>query len=342
MDTRPHPAPASPGPGTAWDAAHAAWRIQVHGAGSARGRELVLALLAAGHPASRLKLYGRRARTLVGRDQRLAIEPLPSAPPPAELAFLCLPPELARRQSQALAARGTRVIDLASGSARRPEATLVLDERSGTDLGAFTTELVLPLASTALIAGPLAALDAAAGLAEVDLFAVVGAAALGATGILALRRELCAVGGAGGAPRRSAEARVGNLRPSETIRADFEGELTHELRTLLAQPELPLDAQAMAGDLERCDLFAVKALLHQPLDPEEARERFAAASGIALAADGGAPTPAASAGSATVQVGRIRSGSRGPRSLCFLAAGDQLVAGSAIAALRVAARLPAV
>jgi len=335
-----HSLQTKPDPAITWDALHASWRIQVFGAGGARGRELVMALLTAGHPPSRLTLYGRHARDLAWRGQRLSILPTPAAPPPSELAFLCVPPALAEALAERLAGTGTRVVDLGGGGRVRSGSSLVLSGVNDRGVGAFTEELTLPHPTTALIARPLAVLEAAAGLAEVDLFAVVSAACEGARGILALRTEMSAAAFRGGAPEARREARVGNLRPCSSLGADFEEQVARELRTLLESPELPLDVQAYAGDVERCDVFAVKVLLHAALAPEEACERFRADRDIHLLGNA-TPTPAACTRQATVQVGRIRSGSRGLRSLCFLAAGDQLVAGSSIAALRAASRFPA-
>lgn len=327
-------------PGISWDAGHARWNVQVYGAGGARGRELVRGLLQCGHPPGRLTLFGRSARQLRWHGQRLPIHALPPSPPRADLAFLCTPAELSRELAPRLAAHGTRVIDLGGGLRTRPGCTLALAELNGGALGAFTEELALPLPTTALIGPALALLEREVGLAEVDLFAVVGAAAEGAEGIFALRAELRERAASGGAASPRPEARIGNLRPGEVLLPGFEAEVARELRTLLAQPELLLDVDLQAGDLERCDAFALKVLLHAPLEPREARELFESSDSLAVVEDGRLLTPASSAGRSRLQVGRIRSGSRGPRSLCFSAAGDQLLAGSSCAALRVAARLP--
>jgi aspartate-semialdehyde dehydrogenase len=318
-----------------WDGARRAWRVQILGAGGARGRELTVALLAAGHPPMRLALYGRARRGLSWRGQRLTIEPLPATPPSAELAFLCTPPEVSRELAPRLAARGARVIDLSGGLVPPRDGSLVLAEINGDALGAFTQELALPLPTTALIAPALAVLERAAGLAEVDLFAVVAAAGEGARGILGLRRER------GGAPAADGETRLGELRAAERVLPGLEERLVRELRALLGQPDLLLDAHAWVGDLERCDAFALKVLLHAPLEAEAARELFEGAPGLVVEPGGATPEPARVTGSGRIHVGRIRPGSRGPRSLCFSAAGDQLRGGSSLAALRVAARLPA-
>jgi aspartate-semialdehyde dehydrogenase len=322
-------------PTVTWDAAHARWRVQVFGATGARGRELVLALLQAGHPPARLELYARGAHALAWRGTSLPVRPVPRALPRGELAFLCTPPGPARELSQRLV--GTRVVDV-SGGLRRDAAGLYLPGVNDGALGAFTEQLVLPLPSTALLAPALARVERAVGLAELDVFAVVAAAHGGAREMAALRAELAAR--SAGAPDAAGATRIGNLRPMASLQRDFEAEMAGELKHLLARPDLLVDVTAVAGDSERCDFFAVKALLHAPLDFEALEEVFADDETLVVEAGAG-PTPAAATGGLRLRVGRIRAGSRGPRSLCFSAAGDQLRAGSVQAALRLAARLAA-
>jgi len=322
-----------------WDAAHRQARVQVFGASGARGREIVQALLGAGHPAARLSLYARSPRTLEWRGETLRVEAQPARLPPAELAFLCTPAEVTPALAARLAASGTRVVDLSGALALLPQSALILAGVNDLGLGAFTEQVALPLASTALIAPPLALLEREVGLAEVDLFAVVAAAHHGASGMLALREERVRRASAAGAAELEGPQRVGNLRASESLSAGFEARLGAEIARLLGRTDLLLDVTAWAGDVERSDVFAVKALLHAPLDPEAAAELFSGVPEFLLVPAGKTPTPSACDGDPRLHVGRIRSGSRGPRSLCFCAAGDQLRAGSSHAALAVAARL---
>ncbi|MSR63276.1 MAG: hypothetical protein EXS08_12610 [Planctomycetes bacterium] len=322
-----------------WDFAQRGLRVQVFGASGARGREIVLALLGAGHPAGRLALYARSPRTLEWHGERLCVETLPARLPPAELAFLCTPPEVTLPLAARLAAAGTRVVDLSGALALQPQSALVLAGVNDLGLGAFTEQVALPLPTTALIAPPLALLEREVGLAEVDLFLVVAAAHHGARGMLALREERARRMSTGGASELEGPLRVGNLRTSESLSEGFESRLGIEITRLLGRSDLLLDVTAWAGDVERSDVFGVKALLHAPLDPEAAAELFSCRPEFLLVPTGKTPTPSACEGDARLHVGRIRSGSRGPRSLCFCAAGDQLRAGSSHAALAVAARL---
>jgi len=310
-------------------------RIQVYGAGGARGRELVRELCEGGFPPARLELFARSARTLDWRGQVLAVQALPARPRGGELAFLCTPPEVTRLLAPRLAGSGTRVVDV-SGATVGAESSLALAGMSSQGVSAFTDFVRLPLPGVALLAPALGALERAVGLLEVGVVVVVGAALDGALGIHGLRAELVARGAAGGVPEPERSARVGNLR---ALGAAYEARFQDELWTLLGRPELKLDVAALEGDLKRCEHFEVRALLCAPLEPEAAAEVFAAESSLALEPGEGGPVPALATGGSRLLVGRIRAGSRGPRSLCFSAAGDQLRAGSALAALEVAARL---
>lgn len=310
-------------------------RIQVFGAGGARGRELVRELIEGGFPAARLELYARTARTLDWRGTTLELRAVPARPAGGELAFLCTPPAVTRQLAPLLAGRGTRVVDV-SGATTGAESSLALAGMSSQGVSAFTEFVRLPLPGVALIAPALGVLERAVGLLEVSVVTISGAALDGALGIHGLRAELVARGAAGGVPEPDRHSRVGNLR---SLGAAYEARFREELVTLLGRPELGLDLAALAGDLERCDHFEVMARLCAPLEPEAAAELFAAESGLAVEPLDAGPVPALATGGSRLLVGRIRAGSRGPRSLCFSAAGDQLRAGSALAALEVAARL---
>lgn len=310
-------------------------RVQVYGAGGARGRELVRELLEGGFPAARLDLFARTTRALEWRGSTLPVQPVPARLTSAELAFLCTPPAVTRALAPRLAGSGMRVVDV-SGATAGAESSLALAGMSSQGVSAFTEFVRLPLASVALLAPALGALERAVGLLEVSVVGIVGAALDGALGIHALRAERVARGAAGGGPDLERHARVGNLR---ALGATLEARFREEVLTLLGRPELGLDVALLSGDLERCDHFEVMARLCAPLDPEAALELFAAESGLAVEPGEAGPVPALVTGGSRLVVGRIRAGSRGPRSLCFSAAGDQLRAGSALAALEVATRL---
>jgi len=338
-----------------WDDAHRMQRLQVFGAGGAVGRELAGALLRTGHPVSRLALFARQVRRLTWKGSEIPVQPMRGMLPPAELAFLCTPPELARRLAPALVQRGVRVIDLSGGHRWRSDVPMVEPGINLSGVGAFTQLVALPGRTSALVALPLWALERAAGLAEVVCTVLRSSAGEGARGILELRRQMRAgveglsgngslgMGalGAGGAP-----SLAGNLIPAageELVEGQCaaESELVWDLRQLFASPELPVDVSAVQVGVERCDGFALSVILKRPLSPAGAAQAMAAVPGIRVVGAPCGPTPLDALGSDEVHVGRIRTGSRGPCSLSLFAVGDQLRLGAVSSALAVAARLPA-
>jgi len=313
--------------------------VQVHGASGALGRELVRALLAAGHPPAALALFARSAHRLAWRGTELLVSAAGGETAPAELAFLCTPPAGARALAARLVAAGTRVVDLTGTHSAAPEIPLVAGELGARAVGAFTALLAVPDPATVLAARPLAALEAGgAPVQRISLTLLASAASGGASGILAWRRELARAAAAGSAPGAWAGGELLDQILSGPEEAALERRLAGELRRLLGRPELPVAATCVRAGLERVDALGLEVDLAAPLDAATATELLAAAPGLAVAGD---ELRASSAvGREEVQVGRIRTGSAGRGSLCFFAVGDRLRAGAVPTALRAAALLP--
>ncbi|MEW6072313.1 MAG: Asd/ArgC dimerization domain-containing protein [Planctomycetota bacterium] len=327
-----------------WDATHRRLRIQVFGAGGAAGRELVAALLAAGHPPGGLSLYGRRGRSLPWRNGVLRISPVPSELAFAELAFLCTPPAVAARLAPILVARGTRVIDFSgTGGGRRDVPIVAPGIRSG-ELGAFTVHVGLPTRSAAVAIRPLWALERAVGLEEIVGTVLYSCAAEGALGILERREELAALERGEEEPHPHL-GRIGNVLslvggPRADGRSGAEAELARDLGALLRRADLSIALTGLLGDVERVDVFAFSLRTRHPLEAVQAAEILAAAPGVVVQEELGGPSAREAAGSDLVHVGRIRAGSRGAASLCFVAVGDELRLGVANAGLWTASLLP--
>ncbi len=267
---------AVPGDSLGWDTSRRLLRVQVFGAGRAVGRELVRELLRSGHPAGGLALFGRRPKIFAWQGATLPVQPIGGGLPEADVAFVCTTPDLARQLVPILIGRGTRVVDLSGAHRNDPAIPLVLDSINGGEVGAFTEMFVLPNRAVALIAPLLWVLEQAAGLEEVDCFALLSVASEGARGILALREELAGAAG----NRDPRERRVGNLLPvgggsDNPDAAMVEAMLAEEVRRLLGRSDLAFDVIAVEGDVERCDAFAVKVHLRAALGPDEAAALFA-------------------------------------------------------------------
>jgi aspartate-semialdehyde dehydrogenase len=331
---------ATPRLSVGWDAARRAQRVQVFGANGALGREMVRALLLAGHPLDHLRLFGREARTLRWYGTNLPVRPVRGPRETAELAFLCTPVDLSRQLAQALVGSGTRVLDLSGAHTFDSQVPLAAAGVQVLEVGAFTPLIGLPEPSAALLCPLLMALDRAVGLAHVQATMLRAVCSRGTQGILAWRRER-----SGEPPAQEEEVRLLGNYLSRAGKLDAYGNSTvelvvaGELRRLLRRPELTIDLTGVEVGVERVDGFALNLELRAELPPREARHALSSMPGVHVT-EGEGPDPLSCMGSDEVHVGRIRAGSRGARSLCCFAVGDRLRTGAALQALRVASQLP--
>lgn len=338
-----------------WSEAHRRQHVAIVGATGAVGRELAQLLVAAGHPASRLDCLARRYGKLeVGRARtRLDLRPLESTRDPAafqgtDLAFLCTPSELSRELAPTLAEAGMRVIDLSSALRMRPDVPLVVPEINGDELAAGPRLIANPNCTSAIAALPLALVQRLFGLEEVIVVSYQAASGAGAAGLDTLRHEAREASGApldGSAPTSPFAAQLHlNVIPAiASVGADGtsgeEQKIVEELRKILRLPALVVEASTARVPVERCHSVAVHCRLERELDLARLRAELARAPGIERCDDPHGPRPLESAGSDPVHVGRIRAGTRGKRSLCFFAVGDQIRKGAALNALQIAAAL---
>lgn len=355
--TRTSGAPKS---GVGWDAARRELDVAIIGATGAVGRELIEILLAAGHPLARIDARARRVGDLALGAQRVPIVPLEdgafgraarsgTAPKPWDLAFLCTPSELSRTLGPELAERGVHVIDLSSAHRLRPGVPLVIPEINGALLESSPRLVANPNCTSAIAALPLAVIEHELGLDEVIVVSYQAASGAGQAGLERLEWELrhdAGVDDASPAPASPFAATLcSNVIPAiaEVDASGTSGEeqkIVDELRKILARPELVVEASTARVPVQRCHSVAVHLRTRRDVDLERLRGALSFASGIELSADPHGPRPRECAGSDPVHVGRIRLGTRGKRSLCFFAVGDQLRKGAALNAFQVAARLP--
>jgi len=344
----------NPGAPWGWTDAHRAQRVAIVGATGAVGRELAQLLIAADHPRERIDCLARRPGELA-LDARttLAVRALgpdadTGALAGAQLVFLCTPSEVSRTLAPRLAALGVRTIDLSSAHRMRPDVALVVPEINGHELARAGRLIANPNCTTAIAALPLAVLDRAAGLAEVIVVSFQAASGAGVPGVEALARESReAVGLAVGAdrpPSPFAAPLAYNVIPAvaEVDAGGTSGEehkVIEELRKILGRPDLVVEVTTTRVPVERCHSVAVHLRLERDLSPAEARRLLQSAPGVRVDDDPHGPRPRESAGTDPVHVGRIRAGTRGKRSLCFFAVGDQIRKGAALNALQIAAAL---
>ncbi len=339
-----------------WSDAQKRQHVAIVGATGAVGRELALLLVAAGHPTNRLDCLARRYGKLeIGPARtRLDLRPLeatrdPSAFQGTDLAFLCTPSELSRELAPTLAEAGIRVIDLSSALRMRPDVPLVVPEINGDELASSPRLIANPNCTTAIAALPLSVVQRLFGLEEVIVVSYQAASGAGAAGVDTLHfeaRAACGVDGDGKAPTSPFAAQLHlNVIPAvASVGPDGssgeEQKIVEELRKILRLPGLVVEATTARVPVERCHSVAVHCRLARDLDLARLKGELGRAGGIELTDDPHGPRPLESAGSDPVHVGRIRAGTRGKRSLCFFAVGDQIRKGAALNALQIAAALP--
>jgi aspartate-semialdehyde dehydrogenase len=336
-----------------WTDAHRAQRVAIVGATGAVGRELAELLLAARHPRERIDCLARRVGVLeLGADGTLPLRPLGDDAAVFagwQLAFLCTPSEISRDLGPRLAEHGVRTIDLSSAHRMRPEIPLVVPEINAHELARGGRLLANPNCTTAIAALPLAALDRAVGLEEVIAVSFQAASGAGVAGLETLAAETREATGAPSRGPRPASPFAAplafNVIPA-VAELDANGtsgeeqKVIDELRKILGRPELVVEVTTTRVPVERCHSIALHVRLRAPIAAADARELLRRTPGIVVDDDPHGPRPRECAGSDPVHVGRIRAGTRGTRSLCFFAVGDQIRKGAALNALQIAAALP--
>lgn len=333
-----------------WSAGHRAQSIAVVGATGAVGLELLDILVRAGHDLGRIANYARRAGSLPIAGHTFQVEPLESADWSAcDLAFLCTPSDLSVALAPALVARGVRVIDLSSAFRMHPDVPLVVPEINGDVLKPVDRLIANPNCTTAIACLPLAVIERLAGLEEVIIVSFQAASGAGVPGLSTLQwemREAVGAPNAGERPKSPFAAPLAfNVIPAiaDVDASGTSGEerkVIDETRRILRRPDLVVEVTTTRVPVERCHSVAVHVRTTRDFALTDVVAELAASPGIVVTSDPHGPRPRECAGADPVSVGRIRAGTRGSRSLCFFAVGDQIRKGAALNALQVAAHLP--
>lgn len=333
-----------------WSVAHRAQTVAVVGATGAVGLELLDILVAAGHDPARVHSFARRDGKLTARGREFTVRPLASADWSAcDVVFLCTPSDISLDLAPKLVARGNRVIDLSSAFRMKADVPLVVPEINGDVLARQELLIANPNCTTAIACMPLAVIDQVAGLAEVIVVSFQAASGAGVPGLSALQWEMRDATGApqaAGKPASPFAAPLAlNVIPAiaDVAPNGISGEeqkVIDETRKILRRPDLVVEVTTTRVPVERCHSVAVHVRTQRDFDLQDVVARLSAASGVTVTHDPHGPRPRECAGTDDVAVGRIRAGTRGARSLCFFAVGDQIRKGAALNALQVAARLP--
>jgi aspartate-semialdehyde dehydrogenase len=340
-----------------WTSAHQEQRVAIVGATGAVGKELAGILVHAQHPLDRIGAFARAQGSVRVADENAAsldvpVHALSGFDPAAfDVAFLCTPSDVSHRLAHDYVARGLSVVDLSSAFRMHPDVPLVVPEINGDLLdGSSHARLIAnPNCTTAIACMPLAVIDRLCGLEEVIVVSFQAASGAGVAGLDTLEFEArVAVGLAprGKTPQSPFAAPLAfNVIPAvaDVDASGTSGEerkVVDETRRILRRPDLVVEVTTTRVPVERCHSVAVHVKAEREFDLAQIVGELARAPGIVVDLDPHGPRPREHAGQDPVAVGRIRAGTRGSRSLCFFAVGDQIRKGAALNALQVAARLP--
>ncbi len=340
-----------------WTSAHQEQRIAIVGATGAVGRELLQILVQARHTQDRVGAFARAPGSMSVADENGAsvevpVRALSSFDPTAfDVAFLCTPSDVSTRLAHDYVAKGLCVVDLSSAFRMHPDVPLVVPEINGDLLdGRGHARLIAnPNCTTAIMCMPLAVIDKICGLEEVIVVSFQAASGAGVAGLDTLAFEAReAVGQSPQGPRPTspfAAPLAFNVIPAiadvdATGISGEERKVVDETRRILRRPDLVVEVTTTRVPVERCHSVAVHVKTKRDFDLAQIVDQLARSPGIVVDPDPHGPRPREHAGADPVAVGRIRAGTRGSRSLCFFAVGDQIRKGAALNALQVAARLP--
>jgi aspartate-semialdehyde dehydrogenase len=223
---------------------------------------------------------------------------------------------------------------------------LVVPEVNAPEIGNRAERgIVASPSSTAIGLGVvLAPLAAEVGLKRVIVSTYQGAAGAGRRGINGLSRETMDLLGSRGEhltrfPRRLAFnviPQVGELEPGGTT--SHELQVVAETRKILADPALALHVTAVRVPIFFGTGMSVVVETEQPIDVAAARTVLREARGVLVSEelDEPYPTPAETAGSDAVHIGRLREDVSLPGGLAFWVTLDGVRKGAALNAVQIA------
>ncbi|MEC9046889.1 MAG: aspartate-semialdehyde dehydrogenase [Planctomycetota bacterium] len=328
-------------------------RCGVVGATGAVGRELLRILEARDFPVASLRLFASADSVgvrLPFRGQHLAVSAIaPGSLEGLDLAFFCAGANVARVHAPAAARHGCVVIDNSSAFRGDHDVPLVVPEVNGDAIASHRGLLANPNCAATLLATALHPLRAVAGIRSLIVATYQAASGAGRAAMDELLRDTRRrLDGQDPGPPAALPAtlgfnvfpHVGALQPGGP--SSEESKIRAELRRILAQPDLPIDATCVRVPVLRCHSAAVTVGLDRAVDPAAARALFAGAAGVTMddGPDGaGYPTPAEYSGADGCGVGRIRASSVLNPGLTFWTCGDQLRKGAALNAVQIAEAL---
>ena len=324
--------------------------VAIVGATGAVGHEFLQVLTERGFPLRSLRLLAspRSAGSrLTFRGEQIVVEPLgDDSFRGIDVAFFSAGGDISRRFASTATNAGATVIDNSSAFRLQPDVPLVVPEVNPAALQQHRGIIANPNCSTILLVLPLHALRQAAGLRAVVVSTYQAASGAGQAAVDELRSGTAAL--LADSPPPTAVAlpqplafnvipHVDVFQPDGYTRE--EDKMLHEVRKILALPELPVDATCVRVPVDRCHSEAVSVQLERPLSVDDARASLTAMPGLVVVDDPASqryPMPSDRTGRDAVAVGRIRLGRVFSPGLTFWLVGDQLKKGAALNAVQIA------
>ena len=327
------------------------FNIAVVGATGAVGRQLLEILEERDFPVAQLCLLASErsdGEFLDFRGDSVLVQSLDEeAFAGIDLAFFCAPAAVSARFCPIAAGAGAVCIDFSGAWRIDADVPLVLPEVNPHEIARARGKkiIAIPGAAAAALAVALKPLHQLSPLRRLVVTSVQAVSGAGQAGIDELRVQ-CGelLNGrpcdAKVFPRQIAFNCLPQNGPFDADGVDAEeAALVHDLRRLLDLPELGVSATAVRVPVFYGYSAAVNVEAQGALSLPQARAALAATPGVALIdepAEGDYPTPVDAAGQDEVQVGRLRVDGSRPGGLDLWLAADNLRAGAALPAVRVA------
>jgi aspartate-semialdehyde dehydrogenase len=325
--------------------------VAVLGATGLVGRTMLQVLLERRFPAREIRALAsaRSAGSDVTVDGRsFAVrEATAQAFEGVDIALFSAGADLSRELAPLAVERGAVVIDNSSAWRMEPDVPLVVSQVNPADLAGHSGIVANPNCSTMQLAPLLAALRDAVGLRRVIVDTYQAVSGTGADAVAELEAQVRAhVAGTALVASVYPHQIAFNALPEidtflENGYTREEWKVVAETRKILHLPDLAVSCTAVRIPVLVSHSEAVHVETERPILPREARELFAAVSGVVVVDEPGAhayPLAIDAAGRDEIMVGRIRQDASLPdaRGLAFWVVADNLRKGAATNAVELA------
>ena len=323
--------------------------IAIVGATGAVGLEMLKTLEKRNFPVSSLTpLASARSagKTLPFRGQELLVQELTgNSFVGVDIALFSAGGAISKEFAPLAVDAGAVVVDNSSAFRMDDSAPLVVPEINTADVATHKGIIANPNCSTIVTVMALYPLHKAFGVKRMFASTYQAVSGSGAMGIEELKRQVGEINEDKEVTKEVYPHQIAfNVLPHVDVFLENgytkeEMKMVHESRKIMRLPGFQASVTCVRVPVYRAHSIAVSAEFEKPVSVERAREAIAAAPGIDLNDDiagNGYPLPLELAGQDNCQVGRIRKDCAMENGLSFWVAGDQLLKGAALNAVKIA------